>query len=188
MREGLVVSAGGGQVGEPLYRAAVAAHDLNWPALALPTTIVAGPFAPPGVVADLQAAAARRDGLTIVPHVPNLGPLLMGARASVSQCGYNTALDLLRTAVPALVVPYAEGRENEQTRRAERLADRQLLRMLPAADLDGARLAAAIRELLHFSPSGAALQMNGAQATLDLLAARAEAWGRRREACAETAP
>lgn len=174
-RHGLVVSAGGGQVGEPLYQAAVAAHDLLWPRLGVPMTIVAGPFAPPPVWRDLQEAACRRQGLTALAHVPTLGPLLAGARASVSQCGYNTALDLLCTKVPALVVPFADGRENEQTRRAERLAARGLLRMLPATALSGASLAAAIADLLHFTPVMAGLQMDGAVKTRDLIAAHAMA-------------
>jgi predicted glycosyltransferase len=169
VREGLVVSAGGGQVGESLYRAAVAAHDLNWPRLGLATTVVAGPFAPAHVLRDLQDAASSRPGLTILPHVPALGPLLMGARVSVSQCGYNTALDLLRTGVPSLVVPYAEGRENEQTRRAERLAARGLLRTVAASDLTGERLADEVRTLLDFTPSAAGLRLDGAAVTLDLL-------------------
>ncbi len=172
-RSGVLISAGGGHVGEPLFRAAVAAHDINWPALQLPTTIVAGPFAAPTVLADLQAAAARRQGLTVLPQVPNLVPLLMSARASVSQCGYNTALDLLRSRVPALVVPFAEGRENEQTTRAARLADRGLIRTLPSTDLAAARLAGAIRELLHFAPAMTTLDMNGADTTLRLLAEHA---------------
>ena len=177
-RQGLVVSAGGGQVGEPLFSAAVAAHDINWPTLHLPTTIVAGPFAPAHVLHDLRAAAAARVGLTVVSQVPSLGPLLAGARASLSQCGYNTALDLLRAEVPSLVVPFAEGRENEQTRRAGRLASRGLVRVLPSADLTPERLAHAIRDLLHFEPSKTALRMDGAQVTLDILSSRPEVWAR----------
>ena len=52
-----------------------------------------------------------------------------GARASISQCGYNTALDLLRTRVPALVVPYATPEEDEQTRRARRLEQLGVLKV-----------------------------------------------------------
>ena len=50
----------------------------------------------------------------------------------MSQCGYNTTLDLLRTGVPALVVPFAEGGEDEQTRRAERLERLGAVRVLEA--------------------------------------------------------
>lgn len=168
-RRGLLVSAGGGQVGATLFRVAVAAHDLNWPALGLATTIVTGPFAPPDVVAELQAAAAEREGLEVLSHVPDLSLLLAASRASVSQCGYNTALELLASEVPALVVPFAAGRENEQTRRAERLAARGLLEVLPPQALTAARLAAAIRQLLDFTPPGTPLQMDGAAVTREVL-------------------
>ena len=56
----------------------------------------------------------------------------------MSQCGYNTALDLLRARVPALVVPFAEGREDEQTRRAARLERCGALRVLPPERLEPA--------------------------------------------------
>lgn len=175
-RSGVVVSAGGGHVGEPLFRAAAAAHAINWPTLQLPMTIVAGPFAPPCVVADLQAAATRCQGLTVLPQVPGLVPLLTSARASVSQCGYNTALDLLRSRVPALVVPFAEGRENEQTTRATRLAECGLIRTLASATLDPERLADAIGGLLDFTPAATTLDLNGAESTLTLLRDRATRW------------
>lgn len=168
-RSGVLVSAGGGQVGEPLFRTAVAAHDINWSALQLPTTIVAGPFAPRAVVADLQTAATCVRGLTVLPQVPSLVPWLTSARASVSQCGYNTALDLLRSRVPALVVPFADGRENEQTARASRLETCGLVRTLPAAALTPERLAGAIRELLGITPARTTLDLNGAETTLRLL-------------------
>jgi len=86
---------------------------------------------------------------------------LRTARASISQCGYNTALDIVRTRVPALVVPYATPEEDEQTRRAERL---QQLGLVLTGELDYERL-------LAFEPSHAELDLNGAQATTELLAA-----------------
>jgi len=96
----------------------------------------------------------------------------------VSQCGYNTMLDLLRTGVPALVVPFAEGGEDEQTRRADRLARLGAVRVLEADRLDGRSLAAAVRALLAFRPEPVALDLDGARATALLvgnLAARAAA-------------
>lgn len=174
-REGIVISAGGGQVGDALFRAAVAAHDRIWPRFGLPMTIVAGPFAPAAVLAELEAAARGRAGLTVLPSVPSLAPLLARARASVSQCGYNTALDLLRCQVPALVVPFAEGRENEQSRRAARLEERGLIRTLDSTALTPDRLADEIAALLTFSPSRVGLQMDGAAVTGAMLIAHLEA-------------
>jgi predicted glycosyltransferase len=88
----------------------------------------------------------------------------------VSQCGYNTALDVLGAGVPALVVPFAEGREDEQTRRARRLEDLGAVRVLEAERADGSALAAAIRELLRFRPAPLDLELDGARTTTLILA------------------
>ena len=88
----------------------------------------------------------------------------------MSQCGYNTALDLLRARVPALVVPFAEGREDEQTRRAARLERLGALRVLPPERLDAAALAREIRALLDTRPGKIDLDFAGARASTALLA------------------
>jgi predicted glycosyltransferase len=168
-REGLIVSAGGGIVGEPLFRAAVEAHRINWPTLGLPTTIVAGPFAPPGVVSSLVEAATTMDGLRVLSHVPDLGEWLRSARASVSQCGYNTMLDVVRSGVPALVVPFATDAEDEQSRRAQRLADMGMVRWLDPRALTPARLAPAVEALLDFEPAVRSLSLDGAATSARML-------------------
>lgn len=168
-RAGVLVSAGGGLVGDALFRAAVAAHRLNWDATGLRTTVVAGPFAPPETLAWLQDTERHTSGLHVIPHVPDLRPLLARTAVSISQCGYNTALDVVTTATPALVVPYGDGNENEQTRRAERLADRGVLRWLSATGLTADRLAAAIREMRQFVPAPSGLRLNGAEETAAIL-------------------
>jgi predicted glycosyltransferase len=165
-RRGLVVSAGGGLVGEPLFVAAVAAQERIWSELHLPMTIVAGPCAPPAVVDWMVAQAASRPGLEVLPHVPDLTALLARAQASISQCGYNTALDVIRAKVPALMVPYAPPREDEQTRRASRLAARGLVRMMAADALDARTLVCAVRDLLAFTPSAAGVRVDGGDETL----------------------
>src|SRR5262249_28080025 len=116
--EHVIVSAGGGIVVDPLFRAAVAAHRLT----GVPMQIVAGPFLPEAHWEALQAEAAGLPGVQLVRHVPDLAAEMRRARASISQCGYNTALDLVVSEVPALVVPYTTATENEQRQRALRLA------------------------------------------------------------------
>jgi predicted glycosyltransferase len=96
-----------------------------------------------------------------VRSVPDLAEELSRAKASISQCGYNTALDLLRSHVPALVVPYATPEEDEQTRRAQRL---EALGLVITGEIDYERL-------LGFQPGEAQLDLDGAEATTELLAA-----------------
>jgi predicted glycosyltransferase len=161
----IVVSAGGGRVGGPLFEAAVEAHALTPPAGRLPMRIVTGPFLPDAEYSALTARAAAFGDLLVERSVPTLRPLLEMAAVSVSQCGYNTALDLLQTRVPALVVPFAEGREDEQRARAIRLQALGALRVLDSAALTGARLAAEIAVTRAFTPSPIDFDMDGAAET-----------------------
>jgi predicted glycosyltransferase len=164
----VIVSAGGGLVGGPLLRAALEAapllpHDLR-------LEVVAGPFLPEDEWDALRRAADRLPAVELRRFAPDLGARIRGAAASVSQCGYNTALDLLRAGVPALVVPFAEGREDEQSRRAERLERRGALRVLPADELEPAALAREILALLDFEPRRIELDLSGAETSAAVLA------------------
>ncbi len=168
-RHGLLVSAGGGLVGEPLFRAAIEAQTRLWPRLQLPMTLITGPFLPEPAWQSLQRTVAGTAGVRMRRFVPDLRVELAGAAASISQCGYNTAMDLLRARVPALVVPFGEGGENEQRTRAERLSGLGLLRAMPAEALDGDRLAAEVLRLLDFQPADVSLSMDGARQSVRLL-------------------
>jgi predicted glycosyltransferase len=171
----LVVSAGGGAVGEPLLRAAIDAHELLREE-APPMVLVAGPFLSDERFVALADRCRRRDSIDLRRSVPALAPLLAGAAGSLSQCGYNTALEIVQTRVPALVVPYLNGREDEQLRRARRLADLGLVRLVDPATPGPQALADAIRRLGDFVPARSAIDMGGAsrtcEALCDLLAQR----------------
>jgi predicted glycosyltransferase len=163
--EHLLVSAGGGIVGDALFRAAIDAHRITQ----RPLRIVAGPFLPESQWRLLQTLAAPLPGVTLLRHVSDLALEMHAARASISQCGYNTALDLVVSQVPALVVPYSTVTENEQQHRAQRLAALGAVLCIDAQPLDGPTLANAIGHLLHFTPKPAALAQGGAERTAGLL-------------------
>src|SRR6185312_6686134 len=101
----VVVSAGGGRVGAPLLEAAIDAQPALWNAERVPMRLIAGPFLPEPDWRGLRRRARGRPGLELIRAVPDLAVELRGARASVSQCGYNTALEVLQAGLPALVVP-----------------------------------------------------------------------------------
>jgi predicted glycosyltransferase len=178
----VVVSAGGGLVGEPLLRAAVDAHALLWRTEGLRMKVIAGPFLPGPAWQALRAAARGRAGLQVRRSVPDLTSELRTSAASVSQCGYNTALELVQTRVPALVVPYGDGMEDEQMRRARRLERLGALRVLDPRRLDGPALAAEIRALLDFRPQAVDLDLAGARNTAQLVRAMAGALGAEEQA------
>ena len=164
----LLVSAGGGIVGQALFDAALAARSrLTEP---LPLRIVAGPFLPEPQWMALQRRCAGLAGVELVRQVPDMVAEMRRARVSLSQCGYNTALDLVVAGVPALVVPYQTETENEQTQRAWRLAGLGALRCLDADALQAGPLADALQALLQFQPRPAALALDGAARTASVLA------------------
>jgi predicted glycosyltransferase len=163
----VVVSSGGGLVGGPLLRAAAAAQRLLRPRTGLPMRLIAGPFCPTDEWGALDRAAV--DGVELVRTVPDLGAELREAAASVSQCGYNTALEVVRARVPALVVPYATAEEDEQQRRARRLARLGAVRVLDPSRLDPSTLARELELLLEFEPARPRLDLDGARRTCELL-------------------
>ena len=158
----ILVSAGGGLVGERLFRAAVNAYTLLRETEDVTMKIVTGPFLPDEDWRSLRESARRVRGLSVRRFVPDLCAEMRRSAASVSQCGYNTALDVLRACVPALVVPFAEGGEDEQMKRARRLESLGALRVAELQGLDPQSFARELRELLTFRPRHSALDMQGA--------------------------
>jgi predicted glycosyltransferase len=165
----LIVSAGGGMVGAPLFQLAIKAQPILWDKLGLPMTIIAGPFLPETDWLELAEQAHNLPGLTLHRYVPNMTDLLASHSISVSQCGYNTVMDILKSGIAALVVPFKQGQENEQTNRAERLNQLGLLRTVEANDLDVSRFVAEVNQLLQFTPNSAALDVDGAALSADII-------------------
>ncbi len=161
----VIVSAGGGAVGLPLLRAALAARPRT--ALAdRPWRLISGPNLPAADFASLAEACPA--GVVLERFRPDFPALLAGCHLSVSQGGYNTLLDVLQARRRAVVVPFAHGGETEQGLRARLLAARGLIHLAEEAALDlptaGAGLAAAIGEALAAPPPAAAgLALDGAR-------------------------
>jgi predicted glycosyltransferase len=168
----VVVSAGGGAVGLPLLRAALAARPLCR-AAAAPWRLIAGPNLPEPALAELAAAAPP--GVIVERFRRDFPTLLRNCLISLSQGGYNTVMDLLVAGARAVIVPFAAGNEMEQTLRARRLAERGLVGLVEAADLSPGRLAAALDAALDrpSPPPLAGLDLDGAAGTARRLAALA---------------
>lgn len=169
-RRRIIVSAGGGLVGYPLLQTAIEAHaklrDEN-----VEIKLIAGPFLPEQSWQSFCAHARAQEGLHLVRSVPDLCQEMREAAASVSQCGYNTALDIIQSGVPALVVPFAEGAEDEQMKRAERLERLGVVRVLDQQQMNPCRLADEMRKLLAFKPQAPALDLNGVENSAQILEA-----------------
>lgn len=140
----VVVSAGGGRAGLDLLFASMAAQREGAIPAHLSMHVYAGALIDEAAWQSLQAAAAGVPRLELRRWSRDLRAELARAAVSVSQCGYNTALDLLAARVPAVVVPYETPHEDEQPRRASLLAARGLVRVVAQTALTPDALGAAI--------------------------------------------
>ncbi len=164
----ILVSGGGGRFGEHLYLAAIDAHDRLGPD-APPMTIVGGPLCPEETLTRIRSTVANRVGIEVVSTVDDLSDAMRASAISVSQCGYNTALDILRAGVPALVVPFADNGDSEQSERARRLERLGAVRVLEAERLHTGDLATAIRATIAFVPNPLTLNLDGAPTSARIL-------------------
>ena len=154
----VIVSAGGSATGLRLLTTALAAKplsdlaDLHWRLLVSPA------------IADADVVALQRlagDDVSIERNRPDFSTLVKRARLSISQAGYNTITDILNSDTMAVVIPFAEAKEVEQTLRAQALQRRGRLVVLAEAELDAAALVEAISQAqTHNTPLE--VDLNGA--------------------------
>ena len=163
----VIVMVGGGAVGEPLLRTALAARPFS-SAAGLVWRLLTGPNLPENVFDDLRWTCP--DGVVVERWRADVAELLANAVLSISQAGYNTMMDVLSARVPAVVVPFTTQSETEQGLRAGILAERGVITLLAADDLSPKRLAAAIDETLTKDRSCLPLDMQGAEATARAIA------------------
>lgn len=163
----VVVSTGGGAVGQRLLETALAARPLSRLAEA-PWRLLVGEALGPAAFARLRARA--RAGVTVERARPDFPALLAAAALSISQAGYNTVADLLQARVPTVLVPFAEACETEQAVRAQALEARGLARVVAPERLSPARLAAAIDSAFAAGPPAeSGVRLDGAATAARLL-------------------
>jgi len=173
VRRGVLVSAGGGAVGDGLLRLALAARPLTRMA-GEPWRLLAGDNLPEAAFRELAAQAPA--GVAVERARRDFVALMAASALSVSQGGYNTVVETLATGTRAVIVPYAGGEESEQTIRARLLARRGLLTTVDEAGLTAERLAAAIDAALDLRPAATSgPRLDGAAETARIVAGLAGA-------------
>lgn len=165
----VLVSVGGGAVGQHLLETALQARPLT--ALgANPWRLLAGINATDADLARLHALAGTQPGICIERFRPDFMDLLAQCRVSVSQGGYNTVMEILQTEAAAVIVPFAGGAETEQALRARLLADAGRVRCVDEATLTPVALAQAIDAAARWQADGRLpVDLDGARATAALL-------------------
>ena len=152
----------------PLLSAAIAARR-HTKERGRPWRIITGTNLPEGDYAALARATSEGSGITLERFRSDFATLLAHCRVSVSQGGYNTVLETIASRTPAVIVPFAEGQESEQTDRVRLLADKGLLRFLPQSALTPQRLAAEIDQAAAMTPPALEIDLNGAQHSAELI-------------------
>ena len=131
--------------------------------------MLAGYALPEETFRSLEACAP--DGVIVERARPDFTVLLSNCALSISRGGYNTVMDVLAAGVRGVIVPYAGGRETEQTLRAARLRRRGVLQVVSEADLTPERLARSVETALDRPPAHAAgLDLSGAETSAQILA------------------
>jgi predicted glycosyltransferase len=158
----VLVSAGDGEHGGPLYRAAIEAHKILRPTMPRPMKIVAGDLLPEDEWQKLLVRGDNVKDLIIERSVPDLRSEMSSASWCVSQCGYNTAVNAIYAQTPSLFVPSGKDRRQEQLVRAQRLVYWGAGRLLMPHHLNGVSLANEIQQLVKFEPRKIYFDLNGA--------------------------
>jgi predicted glycosyltransferase len=162
----VIVSVGGGAVGLPLLHAALAAKPLSsfadrtW-------RLIAGPNLPEEAFAAL--AWTKPPGVIVERWRDDLPALFENCLLSISQAGYNTVMDLLLAGTRAVLVPFADAGESEQTLRASVLEQRGRVATVPAAGLSPEIFAAAIERALTLPPASVDIDCSGVEKTTKIV-------------------
>ena len=164
----VLVSVGGGAVGYTLLSTALEARRGGCLAMA-DWRLLAGPNLPDGDFEMLTRHLPER--VVLERYRRDFTQILRRCRVSISQAGYNTVVDILAARARAVVVPFAAERETEQQLRAERLAARGVIELVPENDLSPARLALAIERAADHEAPTMAIDTDGARRAARLMAA-----------------
>ncbi|WP_425407126.1 glycosyltransferase family protein [Hwanghaeella sp.] len=157
----IVVSAGGGAVGMGLFETALAAAALpgadrwHWRLLV-------------GRNMDLTAGRTMSH-VTVEPARTDFRAVLSRAAASISQAGYNTAVDLFASGAPAVLCPFMDGGQMEQAMRARRMEAVIGAVILSETGLTPETLLAAVRTQVDRGRRMPAIDLSGAERTARLL-------------------
>lgn len=169
-RRDVIVSAGGGGFGEGLMDTALdvalseAERGHRW-------CLSTGPKISDGAFEAMQNRAGSR--VEIVRRLDGLVHHLGKVGISISQCGYNTAMDVLTAhgsgGCRAVFVPYDTEGQTEQKRRAELLAKAGYAVSLPQSRLTISGLAAAVAEARQLPKVDGTVDFTGVETTAKLL-------------------
>ncbi|MEP3049609.1 MAG: glycosyltransferase [Roseibium sp.] len=163
----VIISCGGGAVAESLLSAALEARPLSRRAEDTTWRVLIGH----DISQDAYEIYKKSTGDSVIVERArkDFPDLLKRARLSISQAGYNTALDILMAGVPAVFVPFAQANETEQSQRADALAAHGRAIVTSETDLTPERLAAAVDDALGLARASHQVKLGGAENSADIM-------------------
>jgi predicted glycosyltransferase len=170
----VLVSGGGGPAGYALMQTAIEARRRGYLADA-PWRLLTGATLSSDRFDALAYGAPA--GVTVDRFRADFTVLLRRCLVSVSQAGYNTALDLLAARARAVLVPFAAERETEQSLRAKRLAALGVAELVRESELTPERLGRAVEIAAARPPAAISVNMAGAETSARLIAEMIDAGG-----------
>lgn len=155
----VIVSGGGGAASLNLLQAAISSKPLSqlkdhrW-------RILVGNNLDQKTFEQLRLSATK--GIVVERNRADFPALLRRCAVSVSQAGYNTVMDILTQQAAAVLVPFAEAGELEQSLRAQQLQKRQRIICLDEQGLNAERLSQAVDQASHMKVGDFKINMDGA--------------------------
>jgi predicted glycosyltransferase len=162
-RKVIVAMAGGGADAYPMMKAVIEAVSTFEADAAAPSVVViAGPFMPQDLRRDLQARAVGLP-IRVRPSVSDPLSYIEAADLVVAMAGYNTTIETLRSATPAILIP-RRGPSAEQRMRAGLFASRGWVSVVDPEKATPRTLARAMRRGLAPRPRRAPIpELDGAR-------------------------
>ena len=151
----IVISRGGGAVCPKLITLAIKAHRLLDDKIR--TIIACGPATSTKEMALFQSCLKHKDKARIflADHLANLDDHLRTCRVSVSLCGYNTSVQLMRYGTPSVIIPYqnilSKASTNDQVARARLMGEHFSSIILDYDTMTARSLADAIKKQMSSS-------------------------------------
>jgi predicted glycosyltransferase/nucleoside-diphosphate-sugar epimerase len=155
-----VCTLGGGkdaaQIAQSFLSAMHGLRDSGWSGV-----LITGPYMASDDIDRLCRHEVARS-VAVLQMVDDVPSYLAASDAAVCMGGYNTVCELLALAVPAVIVPRIQPRQ-EQRMRAERLGERGLLRWLEPDRLSWSGLAESIESVAAEPRAALSLRISGIQ-------------------------
>ncbi|MEZ4861136.1 MAG: glycosyltransferase [Caldilineaceae bacterium] len=161
----ILASIGGGRVGSELLLSAVAASVQLAQSRPHQLIIFGGPYIPDAEFVQLRELVAGQGHIVLQRFTNHFLHYMAQADLSLSMAGYNTCMNLLTTGARSLLFPFTGGDNDEQSIRAQKLAQLGAVGVLESADLTPERLAIRMAQQLNAPPPTTRLDLDGVAKT-----------------------